>query len=269
MRHAWPAAGTVDYLQLPTDDVERSESFYRAVFGWTLDDGDFEAPNLIGQWVTDRRPADPSAGPVLWLQVDDLYPTLRRLEAAGGRVLARPYLDHGERWLVEVGDPSGNRLGLVAPVRSPQPQTMLSVADVEAASRWYQRLLGLISDHGGPDYERLLADGTLVLQLHRMDVAHHHGTIGDPAVPRGNGVLVWFGEVSDFDEVVRRAEGLGAEVVRPVHRNPPEGGGNGPGHRELWVRDLDGYTVVVASPDGEDWELEPPDLSSAQEQPPA
>ena len=31
----------------------------------------------------------------------------------------------------------------------------------------------------------------------------------------------------------------------------PEGQGNGPGHREIWITDPDGYTVVVASPDGE------------------
>ena len=36
----------------------------------------------------------------------------------------------------------------------------------------------------------------------------------------------------------------------PVHRNPSEGPG-GPAHRELWIKDPDGYTVVIASPDGE------------------
>jgi hypothetical protein len=57
--------------------------------------------------------------------------------------------------------------------------------------------------------------------------------------------------------VVARAAEVGAEVVRDVHRNPPEGRGNGPGHREVWLRDPDGYTVVVASPDGEAWEPAP------------
>ena len=47
---------------------------------------------------------------------------------------------------------------------------------------------------------------------------------------------------------------MGAPIVRPPHRNPPEGQGNGPGHREIWISDLDGYTVVVASPDGEAYE---------------
>ena len=59
----------------------------------------------------------------------------------------------------------------------------------------------------------------------------------------------WFGDVSDFDDVVARAAELGAPIVRAPHRNPPEG--LGPGHREIWISDPDGYTVVVASPDGE------------------
>lgn len=62
---------------------------------------------------------------------------------------------------------------------------------------------------------------------------------------------MWFGETADFDGVVARAAELGAPVVHPPLRNPPTGGGNGPSHREIWLKDPDGYTVVVASPDGE------------------
>jgi hypothetical protein len=29
-----------------------------------------------------------------------------------------------------------------------------------------------------------------------------------------------------------------------------EGQPGGPAHREIWLRDFDGYTVVLASPDG-------------------
>jgi catechol 2,3-dioxygenase-like lactoylglutathione lyase family enzyme len=129
---------------------------------------------------------------------------------------------------------------------------LLAVGDVEASSGWYQRLLGATSGHGGPDYERLLAPhGELIMQLHDWDVGHDHGPIGDPdALPYGNGVLLWF-EVDDFDDAVRRAVELGAEVLLPERRNPPEGQPGGPAHRELWIRDLDGYAVVIASPDGE------------------
>ena len=42
------------------------------------------------------------------------------------------------------------------------------------------------------------------MQLHRFEVEHHHGAIGDPDDrPYGNGVLLWF-EIDDFDAAVAR-----------------------------------------------------------------
>ncbi len=49
---------------------------------------------------------------------------------------------------------------------------------------------------------------------------------------------------------IARATEMGAEVINAPHRNPPSGDG-GPNHRECWFRDLDGYIVVLAGPDGE------------------
>jgi predicted enzyme related to lactoylglutathione lyase len=252
-----PQHGQIGYLQLPARDVAESAAFYESVFGWAVDHegGGFEAPAMIGRLATELTPLT-TTGPVLWICVDRLWPTLERVESGGGRVVGRPQRDGGDRWLVDVDDPAGNRIGVVAPARTARSQTLIAVRDVEASSAWYQRLLGLTSDHGGPHYERLLSDGALVLQLHNQETEHHHGRIGDADGELGNGVLVWFGEVSDFDGVVSRAEHLQATVVRSPHRNPPEGSGNGPSHREIWVRDPDGYTVVVASPDGEAFEAE-------------
>lgn len=195
-----------------------------------------------------------SDGPRLWLAVDDAYRAMRAVVAAGGAVHGPPRLDGGRRWLVEVDDPAGNRIGIVVAASAPRPQTLLAVRDVEASSRWYQELLGLRSDHGGPQYERLPAGDELVLQLHHQEVDHHHGRFVEDGVALGNGVLVWFGAVADFDAVVARAAARHAPVVLAPHRNPPVGEGNGPAHRELWIRDPDGYTVVVASADGEAWE---------------
>jgi predicted enzyme related to lactoylglutathione lyase len=252
-----PVHGQLGYLQLPTQDLARSAAFYEAVFGWTaeLEFGSFHAPGLIGQWTTDLAPAGNSIGPLLWLTVDELGPALHRVVASGGIVHDAPRLDQGERWLVEVDDPAGNRIGLVAPARTARAQPLIAVHDVEASSLWYQHLLGLTSDHGGTEYERLLADGVLVLQLHRHDVEHHHGpVVAVPQAPLGIGALLWFGEVGDFDAAVDRAHSLGAPIVRPPHRNPPADDGNGPSHREIWISDPDGYTVVLASPDGEAWQ---------------
>ena len=130
-----------------------------------------------------------------------------------------------------------------------RPQPLIAVTDVEASSRWYQRLLDCQSAHGGPHYERLVSNGQLVLQLHSFDVEHHHGPIANrDDRPYGNGLLLWF-ETDDFDAALARAKALNAEIVMPRHRNPPSGDG-GPNHWELWLRDPDGYIVVLASPDG-------------------
>lgn len=130
-----------------------------------------------------------------------------------------------------------------------RPQPLICVSNVEASSRWYQRLLGCQSGHGGPNYERLEMNGQLLMQLHRWEEEHDHGPIGDEADPsRGNGVLLWF-EIDDFDAALVRARELGAEVLLPRHRNPSDGDG-GPNHWELWLRDPDGYKLVLASPDG-------------------
>jgi hypothetical protein len=80
-----------------------------------------------------------------------------------------------------------------------RPQPLICVRDVEASSRWYQRLFGCQSAHGGREYERLVVNKRLVLQLHRWDVEHHRDPIGNPNhKPYGNGVLLWF-EIDDFD----------------------------------------------------------------------
>jgi catechol 2,3-dioxygenase-like lactoylglutathione lyase family enzyme len=130
-----------------------------------------------------------------------------------------------------------------------RPQPLICATNVEASSLWYQQLLNLESAHGGPHYERLTKDGQLVLQLHNFETEHDHGRFADRDVkPYGNGLLLWF-EVDDFDECLERAAAMKAEIFLPRHRNPPEGDG-GPNHWECWLRDPDGYLVVVASPDG-------------------
>jgi catechol 2,3-dioxygenase-like lactoylglutathione lyase family enzyme len=131
-----------------------------------------------------------------------------------------------------------------------RPQPLIAVSDVEASSRWYQRLLGCRSAHGGRAYDQLVHHGELVMQLHSFEVEHHHGHIGDANhKPYGNGVLLWF-EVEDFDAVMERAADMKVTIVMPKHRNPPDDANGGPNHWECWMRDPDGYMVVVASPYG-------------------
>jgi catechol 2,3-dioxygenase-like lactoylglutathione lyase family enzyme len=121
------------------------------------------------------------------------------------------------------------------------PQPLIVVRDIEASSRFYTQLLGAESGHGGDEYEQVVSEGEILLQIHRIDVMDHHGPLADPDVSLGNGILVWF-EVADFDGTVERARAMKARIERDVHTNPNAL------QQELWLRDPDGYLVVVAGP---------------------
>jgi catechol 2,3-dioxygenase-like lactoylglutathione lyase family enzyme len=138
---------------------------------------------------------------------------------------------------------------MIVPTRKStvEAQPLIAVRDVRASSRWYRDLLGADSlpEHSHRDtYDRISCAGQLLLQLHAWDEEDHPNLVNADAAPTGHGVLLWF-QVADFDAVVERARNLGALVVREPHINVA------PRHREMWLRDSDGYVVVIASPDGE------------------
>jgi hypothetical protein len=78
----------------------------------------------------------------------------------------------------------------------------------------------------------------LIMQLHHLEVSHHHDTIADPTQPRGNGVAIWF-EVDDFHAAVHRIHQAAARIVTDAYLNPNAG------HHEIWLHDLDGYLVIL------------------------
>jgi hypothetical protein len=55
-------------------------------------------------------------------------------------------------------------------------------------------------------------------------------------------VLVWF-ELDDYAAAAERTRALGAHVIEETVNPRPR-------HHELWLRDPDGYVVVLVSPDG-------------------
>ena len=123
-------------------------------------------------------------------------------------------------------------------------QPLIAVRDVEASSRWYQALLGCESGHGGPEYERIVADGEIVLQLHDWH-AHDHPNMGDAdAAPHGYGVLLWF-QVDDLDLAVARTRQMRVPLLREPFVNERAQ------QREIWLHDPDGYVVVLAGLPGD------------------
>lgn len=125
-----------------------------------------------------------------------------------------------------------------------RPQPLITCTSVSGSSAWYQRVLGFESAHGGDEYEMLMSDGALVLQLHEVDAHEHPALLRDGQPLGGNGAALWF-ESTDFDADVERIRSTDADVAEDVHVNPLAQ------HREIWLRDPDGYVVVLSSPYGD------------------
>lgn len=123
-------------------------------------------------------------------------------------------------------------------------QPLITCTSVSGSSAWYQNVLGLQSAHGGDEYEMLMSDGVLVLQLHEVDHHEHPALLRDRQPLGGNGVALWF-DSGSFDRDVDRIRSTDAEVVEDVHVN------QNAHHREIWLRDPDGYVVVLSSPFGD------------------
>jgi len=109
--------GKVCYIEIPAVDLERSASFYSAVFGWKLrkrgdgktafDDG---PGNVSGTWVLNRPPSS-NPGLLTYIMFDSVAATIEAVKANGGEIVQPIGGDPGEI-TARFRDPGGNVLGL-------------------------------------------------------------------------------------------------------------------------------------------------------------
>lgn len=116
-------------------------------------------------------------------------------------------------------------------------EPMLFVDDVEATSRWFQTLVGLKSAHGGKEYEMLMDEAGLCLQLHHADAEEHGGERLPKGSARGAGVL--YCKVADVHAAHEKAKAMSATVEgKPTFIKLA-------GHTEFVVRTPDGYAIAL------------------------
>jgi predicted enzyme related to lactoylglutathione lyase len=110
--------GKICYLEIPAVTAEASAEFYSSIFGWkvrTRGDGALafdDTGGVSGTWVkeSDRTPDERTR---TYIMVDDITDSLKRIEAAGGRVLTgRKEIDSGMGAFATFEDPVGNEFGL-------------------------------------------------------------------------------------------------------------------------------------------------------------
>ena len=89
--HPTFANGKICYIEIPTNDINESASFYNKVFGWNIrsrGDGSIAFDDTVnevsGTWVLNRKPHTES-GLLIYIMVDDVAATIEAIIANGGK----------------------------------------------------------------------------------------------------------------------------------------------------------------------------------------
>ena len=116
-KHPTLANGKVCYLEIPALDIQRSASFYQAVFGWQTrkrGDGsvafDDTAGEVSGTWKLGRKAAT-EPGLLIYIMIDSISETVDAVIANGGKIVQPIGMDAPEI-TARFSDPAGNVIGL-------------------------------------------------------------------------------------------------------------------------------------------------------------
>ncbi len=125
----------VVHFEMPYEDRERTMKFYKRAFGWSMK----ALGEAMGNYVTastaetdknnmvkmrgainggffPRKPDWPAQYPSVVIAVDDIQKAMKKVAAAGGKVLGRPDEIPGIGLYVSFTDTEGNRVSLLQPV---------------------------------------------------------------------------------------------------------------------------------------------------------
>jgi uncharacterized protein len=125
----------VVHFEMPAADKKRMADFYTKVFGWqtkmlgpemgeyvvvttTESDGKTGRPKTPGaiNGGIYMKTNDPfSQHPSVVIAVDDIKASMKKAEAAGGKIHGQPYEIPGVGWYVSIIDTEGNRVSMLQP----------------------------------------------------------------------------------------------------------------------------------------------------------
>ena len=108
---------TINYIEMPSSDIEATKAFYGAAFGWTFQDWgqsyvSFFGAGVEGGFEQDADGRKPSTdGALVILYSSDLEASERAVTSAGGVITRPAYAFPGGRRF-QFLDPSGNELAV-------------------------------------------------------------------------------------------------------------------------------------------------------------
>jgi uncharacterized protein len=114
-------AGTVCHFEIPAGDTRALSKFYGALFGWTF--AEVQGPSegyLLARTSPEPgallaglcRPYEAGQGVTVYVTVDSVEETARRIEELGGKILLAKTEIPTLGWIVVAKDPEGNVVGV-------------------------------------------------------------------------------------------------------------------------------------------------------------
>lgn len=116
---------------------------------------------------------------------------------------------------------------------------IIAVKDIVASTKWYQKILGLNSNHRGDHFSVLVSDDNeIMLCLHKWE-EHNHPTMTDQNIKPGNGLLLYF-RTDNMINIHQNALEASCVIAEDIHLNTNSL------RREFSLLDPDGYFLTVS-----------------------
>ena len=107
---------SINYIELPLEDVEATKAFYGKAFGWTFHDygpdyQSFSGAAVDGGFNRQATASAPSCGVLVVLYSNNLEATLNAVRNADAQILKEPYSFPGGRRFHFI-DPNGSEIAV-------------------------------------------------------------------------------------------------------------------------------------------------------------
>jgi predicted enzyme related to lactoylglutathione lyase len=144
----------VIHFEMPYDNPVRLSGFYKAVFGWRMENmgaqmgnyvlaktvasdssGRPTKPGAINGGFFEKKPDWPAQHPSVVIGVDDIRAAMARIAECGGQVLGEPMDIPGVGAYVSFTDTEGNRVSLLQPLPLAKPAKTPAAKKKKVAAR--------------------------------------------------------------------------------------------------------------------------------------
>ena len=244
------------WLDLSAADPDKARAFYSKVFGWKIEVnpdpqyGGYSLARIEGKDVAGIGPKQEPGGPSAWMVYigsNDAGDTVKKTQAAGGKVIVEPMQVGPQGRMVVIQDPSGAFLGVWEPgemkgagvrrAENSMSWAELNARGVDKTTDFYKKVFGwsIKTNDMGPDQSPYLE-----FQVNGESVGG--GMEMNPMVPKEvpSYWMPYFG-AKDVDKATERAKSAGAQEMLPPT--------DFPGGRFSILADPEGATFGIMSTD--------------------